>query len=42
MNTTPPSPRWKKLLWFVALWAGGVLTVILVGLVLKWFGRVIF
>lgn len=33
------SPLTQKLLWFVGLWAGGVVTVGIVGLVIKlWLG----
>lgn len=32
-----PAPLWRRLLWFVALWAGGVGSVALVGLLLKSF-----
>lgn len=31
------SPTASRLLWFVALWAGGVLTVTAVGLVIRMF-----
>lgn len=41
MRDTPASQRWKKLLWFVALWAGGVAAAVLAGLALKWLGRAI-
>ena len=26
-----PGPLWQRLLWFVALWSGGVATVAIVG-----------
>jgi hypothetical protein len=42
MSEHPASPWWKKLLWFVALWAGGVLAVTVAGLLLKWLGAGIF
>ena len=29
--TQPLRPLWQRLLWFVALWAGGVATVTIVG-----------
>ncbi|MDP8914194.1 MAG: DUF2474 family protein [Pseudomonadota bacterium] len=27
MKTQVPGPLWKRLAWFIALWAGGVATV---------------
>jgi len=39
MSETPASPLWKRLLWFLALWAGGVLVVTSAGLALRWLGR---
>lgn len=32
---THPSSRWRRWLWFVGLWAGGVSVTMLVGLVLR-------
>ena len=37
MRDESNSPLWKKLLWFVSLWAGGVLFVVLVGWLIKAF-----
>lgn len=34
-----PAPLGRRLLWFVALWAGGVASVALVGFALKWLLR---
>ncbi len=31
----PASPLWRRLLWFAALWAGGVLAVAGVGFALR-------
>jgi fatty acid desaturase len=31
----PAAPLWQRLLWFAALWAGGVLAVAGIGLVLR-------
>ena len=39
MSENPASPWWKKLLWFVALWAGGVLVVTLAGMAIRWAGQ---
>lgn len=39
MSDYPPSPVWKKLLWSVVLWAGGVLVVTSAGSALKWLGQ---
>ncbi len=35
---TPPQvpPLWQRLLWFVGLWAGGVITIGAVAMVLRW------
>ncbi len=33
--TTEQRPVWQRLLWFVALWAGGVLTVAAIGYAIK-------
>lgn len=35
MTTSGDTPVWKKLLWFVALWAGGVAAVMLLGLAIR-------
>ena len=32
---TQTGPLWRRLLWFVALWAGGVICVGAVGLVIR-------
>lgn len=32
---TTTKPFWQRLLWFVALWAGGVLSVAAVGYAIK-------
>ncbi|WP_108397740.1 DUF2474 domain-containing protein [Devosia submarina] len=32
-----PTPAFQRLLWFIALWIGGVAVVILVGLVIRLF-----
>ncbi|WP_299656118.1 DUF2474 domain-containing protein [uncultured Jannaschia sp.] len=34
--TTDESPLVQRLLWFGGLWAGGVLSVTLVGAVIRW------
>jgi hypothetical protein len=36
MPEVPEAPRWKRLAWFLALWAAGVVTVMALGYVLKW------
>ena len=36
MNEEASGPRWKKWVWFVGLWAGGVLVVGSVGYALRW------
>lgn len=35
MPITTEKPLWQRLLWFVALWAGGVLSVAAVGYAIK-------
>ena len=38
-QTETPRPLWRRLLWFVALWAAGVGTVAIVGYGLRlWIG----
>ena len=36
MSEEAQGPLWKKLAWFVGLWAAGVLTVGTVGYALRW------
>lgn len=39
MDGDKPSPAWVRLAWFVALWAAGVASVGVVGLILRfWLG----
>ena len=35
MDRVPETPLWKKLGWFAALWAGGVLAVSLLAFLVK-------
>jgi hypothetical protein len=35
VNEDAPGPLWKKWVWFVGLWAGGVLAVGLIGWLLR-------
>ncbi len=35
-TTEPQRPLARRLLWFAALWAGGVLSVASVGYLIKW------
>jgi len=35
-DTTDQPPLLRRLLWFAGLWAGGVLSVTLVGAVIRW------
>lgn len=35
MTADKPGPFWKRLLWFVALWAAGVLGLAVVGYAIK-------
>lgn len=34
-TTTEPPPLWRRLLWFAALWAAGVLSVAAVGYAIR-------
>ena len=36
-DDTPQRPMWNRLLWFVVLWGAGVLTITVVGYVLRSF-----
>ena len=36
MSDEPQGPLWQKWAWFVGLWAGGVLVVGGIGLLLRW------
>jgi hypothetical protein len=39
MADAAPGPWWKRLAWFVGLWAGGVAAVAAVGILLRlWIG----
>jgi hypothetical protein len=33
------SPTWRRLLWFVALWAAGVATLLAIALPIRWLLR---
>ena len=39
MRDDVPGPLWKKWVWFVGLWAAGVLAVGTVGWLLRWWLR---
>lgn len=36
MSTKAEGPLWKRLAWFVGLWAGGVLAVSAVAFIIRW------
>jgi len=36
MNGETPGPMWRRLVWFVGLWAGGVLVMGSLGYLLRW------
>lgn len=40
MVTNAPGPLWKRLAWFVGLWAAGVLAVGSVAYALRWWLKV--
>lgn len=35
MNERAPGPVWRRVLWFIGLWAAGVACVALVGVILR-------